>query len=138
MSRPSAPAARRTAQVVFLAIAAGAVMVSAAIMLLGRGRSPDRSLASLAYLAPLLAAAAAGATLALRQRMQGRGVRGAAAGDWWQGNLGTAIALWAICEAAVLFGAVAWFLTGAWPALAGASLGLAVLLVNAPRFLEPR
>jgi hypothetical protein len=135
MSRPAAPASRRTAQVVFLAVAAGAVMVAAAIVMMGRGRTPDRSLVSLAYLAPLLAAAAAGGTLALRQRMQERGVRGAT--DWWQGNLGTAIALWAICEAAVLFGAVAWFLTGAWPALAGAALGLALLFVNAPRFLEP-
>jgi hypothetical protein len=137
VTQPAASASRRTALVVFLAIAAGAVVVSAAIVALGRGRTPDRALASMAYLAPLLAAAAAGATLAIRQRMQERAMA-AGSGDWWRGNLGTAIALWAICEAAVLFGAVAWFFTGAWPALAGAALGLLLLLVNAPRFLEPR
>lgn len=135
MTQPSSAGARRTAQVVFLAISAGALIVTAAIMVLARGRAVDRSFASFAYLAPLLAAAAAGATLALRQRMQERGT---GASDWWRVNLGTAIVTWAACEAAVLFGAVAWFLTGAWPALLGTALGMALLLVNAPRFLEPR
>jgi CHASE2 domain-containing sensor protein len=133
----SAPATRRTAQVIFLAVVAGAVLVSAAVLALGRGRTADPSLASLAYLSPLFAAAVAGATLAIRTRLQERDLSRARA-DWWQDHMGTAIALWALCEAAVLFGAVAWYLTGAWPALAGATLGLALLLVNAPRFLEPR
>lgn len=137
MTGRPAPASRRTARVVFLAIAAGALIVTAALVVLARGREPSPSLKSFAYLAPLLAAAAAGATLALRQRMHERG-SAPAVRDWWQVNLGTAIALWGTCEAAVLFGAVAWFLSGAWPALAGAGFGMALLLVNAPRFLEPR
>lgn len=133
MTQPAADA-RRTAQVVYLAIAAGALLVTAAILVLARGRAPDPTLASFAYLAPLFAAVAAGAALFLRQRMLER-ARGP---DWWQQNLGTAMALWAVCEAAVLAGAVAWFLTGAWPALAGAAAGMLLLLVNAPRFLEPK
>lgn len=134
MTTPQGSASRRTAQVVFLAITAGALLVTAAIAVLGRGRSHDPTLASFAYLAPLFAAAVGGATLAIRQRMQ---ERASPAGDWWRSNLGTAIVLWALCEAAVLFGMVAWFMTGAWPSLAGAALGMALLLVNAPRFLEP-
>jgi hypothetical protein len=137
MTGPPVPPARRTALVVFLAIVSGALLVSGVLVTLRRPVEPDPAMRPLGYMAPLLAAAAAGVTLAIRQRLAERGGRGTI-DEWWGRNLSTAIVLWAVCEAAILTGAVSFFLAGGMAGIATAATGLALLLVNAPSFLEPR
>lgn len=119
--------------VIWLAIVSSALLVSGVLFAL---RRPDPLLRSFAYLAPLLAAAAAGFIVMLRQRLAER--TSGSREEWWAANLGIVIPIWAMAEATVLGGMVAFFLAGGWTGPATAAVGFVLLLLHAPPLLEPR
>ena len=134
----SAPITGRTARIVFLAITSGAVLMTGVLVAL---RQPpvegDLSLKPFSYLAPLFAAAAAGLSLTLRQRLAERRT-GKGIDEWWQANFPTACLIWTAAELAILAGALSYFLAGGLVGPLTAAGGLALLLLNAPHLIEPK
>lgn len=130
---------RRSARLLFLVITSGA-LIAAGILAALRQSAPaeaDPSLRMFSYLAPLLAAAAAGLALTMRQRLTEQRT-GTDLDAWWRANFPTAMLIWTAAELAILAGAVSWFFAGGLVGPLTAAAGLALLLLNAPQVIEPK
>ena len=135
----AAPPNRRNVRTIFLVLLSGAVLMTGVLLAL-RMSAPgeaDPSLRMFSYLAPLLAAAAAGMALTMRQRLTERPT-GTDPDAWWRANFPTAMLIWTAAELASLAGAVSYFLAGGLVGPLTAAAGVVLLLLNAPQLIEPK
>ena len=116
-----------------LTLTASALLMAAmGWALSGRFTAPAAATGTLAFAAYALAASGLMAGLSLRRLIPGRSSNQAEA-DWWASHLGKAIAIWAIGESIVLFGAVVLAVSGQLlPFGAAAAAGVALFVATAP------
>ena len=129
--RAVSPAA--TARILHLTLTGSTVLMAAVGWALrGRFATPASATGALAFAAYALAASGFMAGLSLRRLIPARPSSQPEL-DWWRSHLGKAIAIWAIAETSVLFGAVVLVVSGqALPFAAAAAAGLSLLAVTAP------
>jgi hypothetical protein len=122
-----------TARILHLTLTASTVLMAAmGWALRGRFAAPAATTGALAFAAYALAASGLMAGLSLRRLIPAR-TGGQSELDWWRSHLGKAIAIWAIGESVVLFGAVVLAVSGQLlPFAAAAAAGLSLLAATTP------
>lgn len=122
-----------TARFLHLTLTASTLLMAAMGWgLRGRFTAPAATTGTLAFATYALAASGLMAGLSLRRLIPVRS-RKQAELDWWRSHLGKALAIWAIGESIVLFGAVVLAVSGqVLPFGAAAAAGLALLVATAP------
>jgi hypothetical protein len=130
---PKAVTPATIARILHLTLTASAVLMAAMGWgLRGRFTAPAATTGTLAFAGYALAASGLMAGLSLRRLIPVWGSNQSES-DWWQSHLGKALAIWAIGESIVLFGAVILAVSGqALPFAAAAAAGLALLVATAP------
>jgi hypothetical protein len=131
------PSPALTARVIHLALVLGVVVAAAALLAL---RTAAAAAPAPPVLLPVLVAVAigtVGGALALKARLP---ERTAGVGDdaWWAANLGRAVPVWALLEAAGIVGAVFYFIGVGRAGLIVAAAALALLVANGPGRLIDR
>ncbi len=122
-----------TARILHLTLTASAVLMAAmGWALRGHFAAPAATTGALAFAAYALAASGLMAGLSLRRLIPVRSSSQLEL-DWWRSHLGKAIAIWAIGESVVLFGAVVLAVSSQlFPFGAAAAAGLSLLVATAP------
>jgi hypothetical protein len=137
-SRP-APPASSAARTLHSFLIASTLIVSIGAFVAARSSGPLRSgIAPLDYLALVLGAAALLGIPRLRERLPPRAA-GQSVDEWWAGQLGRAVLLWALLEFSAMLGAATLLITRQpWGSTALAGLAIAGLLWFSPTRLAGR
>ncbi len=116
-----------SARIIHGALATGVLMFCLVAWFLGRSSAlpvyalPDRRVLYIALF--LVSAVLFGAAMFTADRL-GRPSPGMSQDEWWRGNLGKAVAIWAMVEAPAILGLIAYTLTHDFRALLATLTGL--------------
>ncbi len=126
-----------SARIIHLALVLGALLASAALVVVRSGAAPA---GAPPVMLPVLVAVALGTAmiaLVLKARLPAR-TTAATEDAWWAANLHRAIPVWALLESAALAGAVFYFIGVGRAGLIVAAAALTLLVANGPGRLIDR